>query len=308
MEIKAKRIRNLASYIGFIQRRTQLVIGLELKQKFRGILRDAGFAENLKLGDSILPAPTFGAISRFNADGKYEIHRDKPKETAYRMVEWHWKEWRGRYEREEKSRYVDVPYKRYPRTFMPPPSIELQITATTQGERIIVAPPVQYIKKNDELILHTINLFLEIFGQCAVFSGKLDEILKPSLKRLNWEILPPGRWPWTKLQKALRPIVKESARGNRPLIEDRFKTINGFGPEFVAVGKAGFRGYIVFAFPKKNTFVLESIYPDNATYVFDHQWEKLSQMTKAQILDEKLQKARLIHRTGWHKKVTRLLH
>lgn len=307
MEIKAKRIRSLDQYIGFVKRRTKLVIGLNRIERFRSILRDAGFTKNLEIGDSILPDASFGPVSRFNAEGRFQVHKNRPMETAFRMTEWHWREWRGRHDYEEMSKFVDVPYKRYPRTFIPPPSTELQVTATTKGQRLVVAAPIPFIKKNEALIQHTINLFLEIFGQCTVFYENLDEILKPPLRRLNWNVLPAGRWPWSRLQKELRPIIKEAAKGNRALIEDRFKTINGYEPEFVAIGKAGFRGYIVFAFPNKSAFVLESIYTDNATYVFDKKWERLSQMTKAQVLSNHLQKARFVHRAGWHAKIARLL-
>ena len=43
----------------------------------------------------------------------------------------------------------------------------------------------------------------------------------------------------------------------------------------------------------------ESIYPNNATYVFADNWQELSQLTKAQILNGGLQNARLIHKENW---------
>ena len=45
----------------------------------------------------------------------------------------------------------------------------------------------------------------------------------------------------------------------------------------------------------------------NATYVFDKDWEELSKLTKAQILDEGLQRDRVIHRKGWHQRIRHLL-
>ena len=223
------------------------------------------------------------------------------------MVEWHWREWRGRYDHEDMSKLVDVPYQRFPRTFIEPPSVEIQITSTTNRERIIITPTITYTRNNEEKIIHIINLFLEIFGKCTIYSENLERIVKPTIRRLNWRILPPGRWPWTRLEREIRPIIREADRGNRAMIEDRFRTINGYDPKFVAVGKAGFRGYIIFAFPSSKNYVLESIYPDNATYVFDSKWERLSKLTKAEVLNNSLQKARFIHRIGWHNKISHLL-
>jgi hypothetical protein len=49
------------------------------------------------------------------------------------------------------------------------------------------------------------------------------------------------------------------------------------------------------------------VHPDNATYVFEQNWERLSQLSKAEILDRDLQKDRLIHREGWPEKIHTLL-
>ena len=50
----------------------------------------------------------------------------------------------------------------------------------------------------------------------------------------------------------------------------------------------------------------ESIHIDNATYIFDDDWEELSQLTKAEILDNNYQKDRIIHRKNWYKDIKKL--
>ena len=75
--------------------------------------------------------------------------------------------------------------------------------------------------------------------------------------------------------------------------------INEYNPDFIAYGSSGFRGYIVFGFCKKNLFFLESIFPNNATYIFESDWEELSKLTKSEILNHNLQKGRLIHNANW---------
>lgn len=62
----------------------------------------------------------------------------------------------------------------YPRTFISPPAVELEIVTGLDGERLIVAPSIQYTVPNDGLLLHTINLFLEIFGECDLVNSALE--------------------------------------------------------------------------------------------------------------------------------------
>jgi len=271
------------------------------------VLDRIGFAPEKSIGDSVLPTSDFGPVSRYNTDGKLVIHKDKPKETAYRQAEWHWQEWRGRHATEEQSRIVDVPYERYPRTFIPPPSIELTIGKTAAGRLAILSPRIEFNASNKNSITHIINLFLEIFGRCEVFSDSLEEMVSSPLRRLNWRILPPGKYPWPKLKSQIDRLLQYATKGNRKVIEYRLWVINSYAPAFHAIGQAGFRGYIVFGFPDRNLFFLESMYFGNATYVFAENWETLSKMTKAEILSQDLHVDRIIHRQGWQQRVHQLL-
>ena len=56
---------------------------------------------------------------------------------------------------------------------------------------------------------------------------------------------------------------------------------------------------MVFGFTGRNLYILESMFPYNATYVFEGDWEYLSKLSKAEILSEKLHKARIIHTSKW---------
>ena len=205
------------------------------------------------------------------------------------------------------SDFRDVPYQRYPRTFVSPPSVELTITTNSIGDKLIVAPMMPYVPENYERITHSINILLEIFGECEIFTQDLEGIFKAPIKRLNWKVLPPGKYPWEQMRGLLQPVINQARGGNCPVVENRLETVNGYSPEFVAVGQGGFMGYVVFAFPAKNTFVLESPLVNNATYIFAERWEELSMMTKAEVLDTNLQKDRIIHRKGWHERVKILL-
>jgi len=304
MLINKKRIRNLKNYAGFIKRGRKVIVGVKDIERYKEILKKIGFTENLEAGESLLPSDSFGPVSNFNAEGKYVKHKDQPMETAYRTVEWHWQEWNGPYDRVERSKLVDVPYKRYPRSFISPPSVEITIYRKTNNEIVLAGPAIEYSEENTSNLTHIINLFLEIFEECQFFTEDLDEFIKTPLRRLNWRILPPGPMPWTQLQHKIAPLIKLAPKGNQPVIEYRLRTISNCKPDFTAIGEAGFKGYIILGFNSKKVYMCESLYYGNATYVFNEEWESLSKKTKAEILSDNLQDDRIIHRgEGWEEKV-----
>jgi hypothetical protein len=52
---------------------------------------------------------------------------------------------------------------------------------------------------------------------------------------------------------------------------------------------------------------MESAMYGNATYIFEGDWSFVSQLTKKQILEGNLHKARLIHQSGWESQLKLVL-
>lgn len=305
MKINQKRIRNLERHLPATFQNRRINIGLTDLQRFGAKLNAIGFTKEFNNGETVLPS-VIGPITRFNAEGKNIIRRDLPKETVYRQIEWHWTERHG--DREvEQTDFRYVPYERYPRDFVPPPSVELQIAADSESNKLLVAGAFDYAATNHQAIIHSINVVLEIFGECEILTEDLQPIAPLAARRLNWEILPPGKHPWERIKKSVAPIVERAKKGNQGVILRRLEFMHQAVPELIAQGRGGFSGYVVFGFPRKNVYVLESLYYGNATYVFRENWETLSQLTKAEILSGNLQTARIVHQPGWEKEVRRLL-
>jgi len=306
MRIQQRRVRNLKKHLPGIDQGDRVVIALVDPRQRRDRLREIGLGDELTIGDAVLPA-RLGPVSRFNAEGRWEVHRDRPKETVTRQREWTWEQWAGRGRTETHSRIVDISYQRYPRTLIPPPGVEISVGEDVAGHEIVRAPEIVFLPRNEDALKHHVNLFLELFGECEVLSGDLEPRLAPELRRLNWKILPPGKHPWSRLQRELEPVLNEAKRGNRPVVSHRLEFLGGFGPEFAAVGLGGFSGYTVFGFPELETFVVESAHYGNATYVFGEDWARLSQMTKAEVIEGGLHRERIIHREGWEGEMRRVL-
>ena len=158
MIITKKRIRNIKALGGLIEKGGKFFVGIKNQPKVSDVLPKIGFFKNFHSSESILPPAVFGPISLYNAEGKYKVHKNKPMETAYRTAEWHWKEWRGRYDTVEQSKLVDVPYKRYPRTFIEPPSIEITAYLMDNKEQAIISPIFELNEANKEKIIHTVKV------------------------------------------------------------------------------------------------------------------------------------------------------
>lgn len=228
-------------------------------------------------------------------------------ETAYRQVEWTREEWHGPYTRTVTDT-VDIPYQRYPRTFVDPPGHEIALARDATGELVVISDLIEHIAANDEEMLVRVNLFGELFGEAAILTGDLEPYLKINYKRLNWELLPQGEQPWPHVQRHVKPIIDGMAPGVAAVVSRRLEVLTEqHEPDMTAVGRAGFAGYIVFGYKLKNLYVLESLEYGNATYVFDEDWEALSALTKAQIIKGDLHRDRIVHRQGWERRIRALL-
>lgn len=304
--IHQKRIRNISLHLHSVPEGTAVVCAIPVSDRVSARLTQIGFTAELVDGESVLPA-VLGPVTCFNAEGRWIRRTDQPKETAYRTVEWHWTEFHGD-QRVERSDFRDIPYQRYPRTFSEPPAIELTLTRNDQNQQLVCVPAVAYTEPNRIRLLHTINLMLELFGECDLLDAKLAITIPPTKTvRLNWQILPQGRMPWAQLRKALAPIIARIRKGKRPIIEHHFEILHSYHPDFRAVGHAGFAGYAIFGFKRLNLYICESTQYGNATYVFAEDWERLSQLSKAEILNGHLERARVVHLRNWGDEILRLL-
>ena len=296
MKIIQNRIQKIGNYLIGLNPNDDFFIALTDLSNLNRI-GSAGFATPPNVGSQILPA-VIGRVSRFNANGGFTIHRDQPKETAYRQADI--KDWHGRYHT------IDIPYLRYPRTSMPAPNIELVVVTDANNQPIIRSPQLTKGVTSDLEIVHIINLFLELFGECDTIRTNLVPVFNVPITRLNWNILPNGNYPWAILRNNVQQVIGNIGANRRHMIERRLETISNHNPNFVAVGNAGFRGYIVFGFPNQDFYILESIHTGNATYVFNDNWPQLSQLTKEQIISQNLQQNRFVHNEDWDNQINGL--
>lgn len=303
MIIKQKRIRNLKSHLpdGLINQ--EIYICIPMTDFRTEQLQKIGF-KNLTIGEKVVPAPLFKSIAYYNANGSFRIRKDLPKETFTIEREWHWTLFNG----EEQSRIVYIDRERYHREAVPAPEEALTIFESSKGTILVSSRKLVYTADSENALKHIINLFLEIFGQCSIHNSRLDEIIPAPTIRLNWNVLPKGKTPWEKVHEALSPLLARTVKPSmRTAILDRFDRLNKLNPDFVAIGNGGFYGYLVYGFPSKNKFILESIYSGNAIYVLGADWAEVSKLSKSEIIKSELMIERIVHKDFYWNRVSKYI-
>lgn len=289
------RIRKTAAYLQPIANNASFYITMAVNNVDRTRLKRIGF-KNMEPGENILPRAV-GTVSKYNANGRYIIHRELPKITKYRSFEA--PGWRDTWHE------VTVSYKAYPRTYEAGPEVRLTIVEKN-GECFITSPRLTKTTETDSLNKHIINLFIDLFGDFQLKNEQWQAAFANiPIRRLDWTLLPLGEYPWSRIEsEGLLPRHKD---GKRRQIRHTDDIIRRFDPESCAIGNGGFKGYVAFCFPEKGITLLENFFHGNATYVFNHNWEELSKLTKAAIIQGQLALKRIEHRKDWEQEIVRLL-
>ena len=305
MIIRKNRIRS-ESNLNEFKKGSNLTIKVNNVLNSQTKIEKFGFKLDDVDGTTILPS-VFNSYSRKNAEQFYTIDKTLPKEKYTQTIYWTRTEWAGRGETREVTEFTDIVRERYHRDYHLPYSVEFTLLRT-ESENSIVSQQIKYVDDNIKKIINTINLVLSLFGKCEIISDEEPSYSTPAkVVHVNWDILPKGKYPWTKVKKSIESISKKYNNTQKEMMLRNCEEINKLSPDFVAYGRAGFRGYAVFGFTDKNLYILESMFPNNATYIFEKDWEELSMLSKGEILNQSLHKARIIHTAKWNEKFKQIM-
>ncbi|EHU5195748.1 hypothetical protein KY955_001175 [Vibrio vulnificus] len=302
MKIQKNHMRSLKELYAQTQEYNQLIIAVPVEAFSQKLLDKIGFKGEIVEGQSILPSG-FNARTRENLDGKCHIRKDLPKEKY--TVEWDitWEDWGGN----SHSRTIWFDRERNARTYDEAYSCYLTIISI-DGKLYVSTDDIIKIDANEALNLHICNLMLSCFGYFEVFDADFKGVIKPNRKILNWDILPPGEYPWGKNSSIKQLVTSRLSAQKKAKFVRRTDFIEKLNPDFVASGRGGFNHYFIYGFEEKNTFILESINDNNATYIFNNDWRELSQLTKAEIIQGNLAKVRIIHNENWERDILKAVN
>jgi len=250
------------------------------------------------VGDVIIPN-AIKSYSKENIIGKIDIHKDREKELYSYEVPWLRKQFVGRNETELVCSIVTRTIPRYPRTYHKPEELSITLATNSQGEKLFVSSPIEV--KNESRFKLATNLFLEIFGMVYTTNYPHTDLQIPLNvgRQLNWRILPKGNSKFThQLKTGLAQVLKMKKKVYQDYLLRQVEHITKYSPSEIAIGIGGLQGYVAFIFKAYGFTVLESIHPNNATYVLGENWEALSKKTKLELIESK-RAERLIHNKHW---------
>lgn len=302
-KIEGKSVRSIKKLVLLADGIDKVRLVYDVSDKESTLWENLGFNKVLEIGDTLMPS-CVGKTSEFNANGKEIVRKDLPKEKRSFNIYTSWTDWNG----DSHSGFQYRTIKAYPKQYIEAPSENLSVIII--NDRLHIATQETTVAdENEKRNLHLMNLMLECFGEFEVFDVKSGHSVGANIRRLQWDVLPVGEYPWHKAKAIVEEKTKNLDNSKRIVIEHRIKTISECKPDFLAVGKGGFAGYFVYGFESKKIFILESIHLNNATYIFDKNWEELSKMTKNQIINSEtdISYTRIIHDRRWKRKIKELV-
>lgn len=297
MKINRKRIRNPKRYLAEFKENEKLRVGVKITKENKEKVEKMGFDSRIVVGEIVTPSSNISKSTYENAEGKCIIRKDLPKETAERYWEWSWEDWGHNIHTD----YKYIPYERYQREYLPPRALEFMIVEDNEKNKWVVSREIKNLQENYEDIKLLINMLLSIFGECETINVNMEEPIK-TVRPVKWEILRPGK----QTKEIIRNIIREKVSQNREsmYIRNLDKLIENSN-ENIAVGTQEFKGYIVFICGKYA--ILESLMPNNATYILDKAWEEISKLTKTEVLNNKLHIDRIYHYSNWEEKMNKYM-
>lgn len=283
---KQSRIRKLRLPKGYDERKIQIGITADASRKQRLGLKN--------IGDIVLPSGNFGAVCMKNAYGY--SYPDKTQPMEYRYITTNWIQPYGN--ENASSIACDIYKECYPKIEEPPTGIEIELFEDKNKNQYLIASLTDEVRTHH--LVETVNIFLEIFGECYIYSDEFNMYDSPNRRRCNWEILPPGEKP----SKHMSKMHSQQGKDIDSFNISRLKTIERFKYEEVVEGINGFQGYYAYVF--KNCCVLESAIYGNATYIIPKEnWEILSQKTKKELLDDNFVIKKVVHTENWEHNIYR---
>lgn len=262
---------------------------------------------DLNVPRSIVPPATQGKYSRRNAHGYLVIRRDLPKEPNYQphdVPNW------GSH---TSTHTVYLPHPRYPRDVIAPKLTEVCMELSNQGshsDQVVLSFKVnEPLNRNDpdfeRQLLSNLNILQENVGACGVYAADLSVSDYARTLLVNWEILPPG---------TAEEAVARMFPGNSGTIEERntAKARFAFFESLSAVnhvyGLSGNFRYFGATLPS-GMAIFENLRYGNAIYIFFSDWERLSQLSRIELLSGRQGKevVQVKHIPGWESRVRNII-
>lgn len=292
MIIKKKRIRNVSRYLWEFNPGDIFYVATPLTEAELSALRNKYGLQDDFQGRIPIPRGTYSAR---NANGRWNILKDRPKEPRVFEHSYHVIDWNG-------DHHYGICHQTrmcYQRKLIPPQELSFSIE-----DKVLYSPKLVNTISDYERIQLAINLMLEMVGHCEIWSSEKVPVTPPeTVKVLPWEILRAGTRDKCELNTYIEKTVERKSTLQAAAIRNRHEYLQAQQPDFFAIGTQNFFGYVVYGFSNLRLYVFECNQPNNATYLFTGDWQSASKLTKTEILAGHVQDARIFHTERWHENI-----
>lgn len=299
------RIQNANVHISsFVKEGEQFYIGLLFEDFVKcNVLSKYNLPTFFSNGNSYIPSGK-GPATKVNVNGKYV--RKQPEEKVEKLVHIN-------YDRKDGIHIeYDRIYNVFAKDLLHKYNISLTFHTNKHGQNIVTTDRLVYDTSENSNIknTHAINVFCEIFNDYEVFTSEFEPAIHFN-KRFEKELLPHGT---LKDDETFDEIVRVSGHyckneADQKAFQKRLHILKGYDPDIRGKGPNNFYGYIVFGFSNLDIVLLESMYSENATYVFKlEDYENNIIKDKQTLKDEKKFLKRFCHYDNWETKIKSFLN
>lgn len=295
MNIIRKRIINPQRYLYALHLGDKFYIAVPLEEEDYPRLQSYGI---LPESSARIPIPR-KAATKMNANGKWKILKDLPKEERFFEHDYHVVDWHGtdHYGTCWQSRFC------YQRELIPPTELAFVIE-----DGVLYSPLLEYSNSKFKSIKVAMNVVLEMLGHFEVWTAERAPAVPPVKQtEVPWEILRPGDRIQDDWVQYIDKIIEHKSKGQQTVIRQRHEHLWHMKPDFCVLGSQNFWGYVVYGFAAFNLFVFECNEINNATYVFRGDWEAASKLTKTEVLSGHIQETRIYHSDKWYENTRKLI-
>lgn len=304
MKQKRTRIQNANKYLPFfLKENERFYVGLLFEDFINSSnLNKYNISDKFSNDLSIIPAPK-GPITKNNVNGKYI--RKQPEEKIIKKVHIN-------YNRKDGTHIeFDRDYNVFAKVLQHNYNTSLTYKTNKHGQRVIVSEELVYNEKveNVQKNTHIINLFCELSNDFEIFDSELEPAIHFN-KKFEDDILPHGSLNDETTFQDLSEFAERYTRNNNDnkAFQKRLHILKEFGPDIRGKGPSNFFGYIVFGFTDLGVVILETMYADNATYIFKTKdYEEKAIKDKQTVLKEKMMLKRFYHYDDWENKIRNYL-
>lgn len=254
-------------------------------------------------GAPVLLPPSSGLYARRNVDGWDEKRTDLPKEMR-EISSWapSWNSGSHHLVTREIEAY---PVERHPARLLTISATVLEPLADASLICFRVDQPLQRTDANFARDLRfNLRLLHEAVGEAHVFDSDLSDEEFARIQHVDWELLPRGSIDCLLAQLTSRKSVDPE---RLKVAEDRLGVLDRLAHDGLIVGKGRFSRYFGVRFGDR-LVVLENLEYGNALYVFDENWEQLTQLSRTELIKRRDASVhRIPHLPGWQTAMRKLV-